>query len=164
MIIGLLIGALATIVAIIVWCFYRGEQAYFRPRIFKMRAIWVGALANFAIAAAYFTIISVLSYYFQVSLFSSLNLPLNDLQIRGSSALRSGVQLLPLIAGVITALVLGGGMAPKVGYANPFVIGGMLIFEVALGCLTLLNTGSSTAEWAGLEFMAGFGSGLCFMM
>lgn len=52
---------------------------------------------------------AVLAYYFQ---------------IRGSSALRSGVQLLPMIAGVVTALVLGGGAAPVVGYTQPFLLSG----------------------------------------
>lgn len=48
-----------------------------------------------------FTLISVLAFYFQ---------------IRGSSALRSGVQLLPLIAGVVTGLVAGGALVPVIGY------------------------------------------------
>lgn len=59
-----------------------------------------------------------------LTLSSSLPVLAYYFQIRGSSALRSGVQLLPMIAGVVTALVVGGAGGPIVGYTNPFLLAG----------------------------------------
>lgn len=146
---GLIIGFILTVIVTVGWIIFRGENAYVRPRLAKNRSIAASMACNFAIAGAYFTVISILAYYFQ---------------IRGSSALRSGVQLLPMISGVVTALVVGGALGPVVGYTNPFTLIGMVIMTIFLGVLTLMDAGTSTAYWAGVTFAFGFGSGLCFMM
>ncbi|KAL8284076.1 hypothetical protein RQP46_005189 [Phenoliferia psychrophenolica] len=147
--IGLIVGFVLTSAVTVAWIFYNGENSYLRPSLLRNRTILAGMWCNFAIGAAYFTLITLLEYYFQ---------------IRGSSALRSGVQLLPLIAGVVASLIVGGALAPVIGYVNPLLGVGMVIFMIFLGVTTLLDRNSSVATWAGLSFGSGFGSGLAFMM
>ena len=94
-------------------------------------------------------------------------------QARGSSAIRSGVQLLAFICGVIckypfvrygmrliiflVAVTLTGGIAPKVGYVQPFLIIGAVLACIGTGLLQLFDATTSQAMWVGITFLAGLG-------
>jgi hypothetical protein len=100
--------------------------------------------------SAYFIMLYFLPIYFQA--------------IRGSSAIRSGVQTLPFIVAVIFAVTLSGGFVNKTGIYIPILIFGTMLTALSGGMLFYLEVESSQALWCGLQFLAGLGPGMSCML
>lgn len=90
-VIGLIVGFGLFMIAFTINEIYQKENALIPLRILTQRTVWSSSIFNIGIGAAYFTISFFLPIYFQ---------------IRGSSALRSGVQTIPLIVGEYYHIVL----------------------------------------------------------
>lgn len=75
-----------------------GKNAIIPLRILFSRTIGFASIANFGIGAAYFSAAIFLPTYFQLT---------------GSSAIRSGVQLLPLVCGVILSVTVSVAASEK---------------------------------------------------
>ena len=77
--------------------FRRGDNATLPPRIASQRSVACGSIAALSIGAAFLTLIYFIPLYFQV--------------VKGASAARSGVMILPIVISdvifSITAGVLG---------------------------------------------------------
>ncbi len=84
--------------------------------------------------------------------------------MRGSSAIRSGVQTLPFVIAVIVSNAISGSLITAYGYYIPILIVGTALTSIGSGCLYLLRPDSSQALWVGLQFLAGIGPGLSFMI
>jgi len=84
--------------------------------------------------------------------------------IDGSSALRSGVQVLPMIITSTMFSVIAGVMISILGYYTPIMIGGMALVIIAAGLLTTLTSTTPYARIAGLFVLAGAGAGLNFQV
>ncbi|PWN48871.1 MFS general substrate transporter [Violaceomyces palustris] len=149
-IIGLIVGFVLIALAFVADQLYMGDRATIVPRVFKQRTIGFGSIVNFSIASSYFILLYELPIYFQT--------------VRGSSAIRSGVQTLPFIVAVIVAVTLSGGLVNKFGYYIPILLVGCTIVPIGSGLLYLLTPDSSQAMWAGVQFLAGIGPGLSFML
>ncbi|KAL0255202.1 hypothetical protein SLS55_009732 [Diplodia seriata] len=89
-------------------------------------------------------------------------LPVWFQSIKGSSAVESGIQLLPLLLSMVLASILGGLTTTKIGYYTPLAIVGTCIMAVGAGLLTTLQVGTSEGKWIGYQILYGFGMGLCF--
>lgn len=149
-IIGLIVGFVLILAAFFVDQWYMGENATIPFRIMRDRTVLGGSIANFLIASSYFVELYFLPIYFQ--------------SIRGSSAIRSGVQTLPFIFSVIFAVTVTGGLVNKFGHYLPFLFVGTALMSIGGGILYLLTPESSQAAWAGFQFLAGFGPGMAFML
>ncbi|CAD6959983.1 unnamed protein product, partial [Tilletia caries] len=84
--------------------------------------------------------------------------------VQGSSAIRSGVQTLPFIVGVIFSVMATGIMVNKFGLYIPYLIAGTALLSIGSGTLYLLRPDSSQATWVGLQFLAGIGPGMAWML
>lgn len=82
--IGLLVGTVVIVLVFIVNEWWMKDDAMIPLRIIGSRDIATAAIANFGIGASYFSAAIFLPVYFQLN---------------GSSSIRSGVQLLPLVSG-----------------------------------------------------------------
>lgn len=102
-----------------------GEQGTIPLRILRQRTILGGSIANFLIASAYFAELYFLPIYFQA--------------IRGSSAIRSGVQTLPFIVSAIFSLSLVGGLVNKFGYYSPCLFIGNALIAIGGGAVYTLG-------------------------
>ncbi len=149
-IIGLLIGFITIAIAFVAWVVYLGEKAIIAPRMFRNRTVTFGSIVNFCIASSYFTVLYSLPLYYQA--------------VRGSSALRSGVQVLPFVAAVITAIIVSSSVITKTGNYVPWLIGGTFLGVLGSGLLILLGPESSQHLWAGLSFLSGLGPGIAWMI
>lgn len=149
-IIGLIVGFV--LIGAVFWVdqWYMGERATIPLRIFKNRTILGGSIANFMIASSYFTLLYFLPIYFQA--------------IRGSSAIRSGVQTLPFIVSVITAVTVTGGLVNKFGHYIPYLFLGTGLMAIGGGALYTMDADASQSMWVGLQFLAGIGPGMAFML
>ncbi|GAK67292.1 MFS general substrate transporter [Moesziomyces antarcticus] len=149
-VIGLLVGFFVIALAFAVEQWYLGDNAIIPFRLHRQRTVGFGSLVNFCIAASYFGLLYFVPIYFQ--------------SVRGSSAIRSGVQTLPFVVAVIVATTLSGGLITKFGYYIPLLLVGTAITAVGSGCLYLLRPDSSLSMYVGLQFLAGVGPGIAFMI
>ncbi|KAK4051265.1 hypothetical protein OIO90_004746 [Microbotryomycetes sp. JL221] len=149
-VIGELVGfvLLMMVYAGIQW--WLGENASIVPRLLKDRNLAMLAVTNMSIGTAYFSLLYFVPFYFQA--------------VRGSSAIRSSVETLPLIILLIVSIIVAGGIADKKGMFNPQLLVGTAIAAIGCGLLTTLKVDSSTGIWVGFQIVAGAGIGLAAMM
>lgn len=149
-VIGTIVGFVVIGAAFAAEQWYLGDNAIIPFRLHKQRTVGFGSLVNFAIAGSYFSLLYFVPLYFQT--------------VRGSTAIRSGVQTLPFIFAVIFATTFSGGIITKTGYYIPVLIVGTALTSIGAGCLYVLRPDSSLSLYVGLQFLAGIGPGLSFMV
>ncbi|KAI1845894.1 hypothetical protein JX266_007981 [Neoarthrinium moseri] len=76
------------------------------------------------------------------------------------SAFWSGVDALPLFAGLFPCAIIGGTVLSKWGRYKPLHLLGMAILTLSFGLFSLLDRNSSTAAWACFQLLCAIGSGL----
>ncbi|CAD6944891.1 unnamed protein product, partial [Tilletia caries] len=112
---------------------YQGERATIPLRILKNRTVGFGSLVKFCVAAAYVSLLYFLPIYFQ--------------SVQRSSAIRSGVQTLPLIMAVIvfmtaTGIMLLAGIGPGVAWiiVLPFIAASITLApeDIKLGSVIVM--------------------------
>jgi MFS family permease len=113
--------------------------------IVQSRSMWAAALFAACTAAAMFVAVTYLPIYFQA--------------LRGSSALRSGVMLTPLILGFVVMSVFAGILTNMIGYSNPTMIVGAVLSSVGAGLLTTFALDTPSSKWIGYQVLFGFGIG-----
>lgn len=98
--------------------------------------------------AAFFVTLFYLAIYFQ--------------SVKGSSATRAGIQLLPLLVATIVSSAITGGAITLVGQYAPFLIISMALFSTGAGMITTLDLDSGIGKWLGYQVLAGSGIGAGF--
>ncbi|KAH9900467.1 putative efflux pump antibiotic resistance protein [Xylariomycetidae sp. FL2044] len=87
-------------------------------------------------------------------------LPLYFQAVKGLSPFNSGVDTLPIFAGIIPFAMIGGGILAKWGRYKPVHLVGWAIITVAYGLFSLMDQNSSTAAWVCFQLLLAAGSGL----
>jgi EmrB/QacA subfamily drug resistance transporter len=146
-IIGLLGTGIVLSVAF-VWWESRAAEPLLPLRLFRNRIFSVSCGIGFAIGFAMFGAIVFLPVYLQI--------------VRGVSPTQSGLELLPLMAGLFTASVISGRRITTTGRYKRFPIVGTAITAVGLGLLSTL--GSNTPYWRTALFMLTLGAGIGLVM
>ncbi|KAF5976071.1 major facilitator (MFS1) transporter [Fusarium coicis] len=145
-VIGLLVGFVLMIIALIVVEIWLGERAMLTPRLILQRTVWVNALWSFFFAGSYFITLYYLPIYFQ--------------SIDNQSPIGSGVRNIPLIALFSVATFASGKAITKTGTAAPYLVVSSIIVTIAAGLFYTLDIGTSTGKWVGYQILAGFGYGV----
>ena len=131
-----------------VWWEGRVTEPILPLRLFHNRIFSVSSAIGFAIGFAMFGAIVFLPVYLQI--------------VRGDSATRSGLELLPLMAGLFTASVVSGRRITTTGRYKRFPIVGTAITAAGLGLLSTL--GADTPYWRTALFMLTLGVGIGLVM
>ncbi|KAF5251706.1 hypothetical protein FANTH_3316 [Fusarium anthophilum] len=145
-VIGLLVGFVLMIIALILVELWLGERAMLTPRLICQRTVWVNAVWSFFFAGSYFITLYYLPIYFQ--------------SIDNQSPIGSGVRNIPLIALFSVATFASGKAITKTGTAAPYLVVSSIIVTIASGLLYTLDIGTSTGKWVGYQILAGFGYGV----
>ncbi|KAJ2977175.1 hypothetical protein NQ176_g4522 [Zarea fungicola] len=149
-VIGLLVGFVAIVIALIAAEIWQGERAMLTPRIMRKRTVWASSAWGFFFAGAYFVTLYYLPIYFQ--------------SIDNVSPIASGVRNIPLIIMFGIATYGSGRAITKTGIATPYMVAASIIVTVASGLLFTLDIGTSTGKWVGYQILAGFGYGLALQV
>lgn len=75
--------------------------------------------------------------------------------IKGVSAVKSGIDNLPMILGVVIAMIGSGGATTAIGYYTPFMILSTVLMSVGGGLLTTLKVNTGHAKWIGYQAILG---------
>ena len=143
-IIGLFVGFAAMIIIFALTQWYRGDKATLPPRLFKNRNVLAACSFSFFFGAGFFALIFYIAIYFQ--------------SIKGSSATKSGIQILPLLLAVVISSIVTGISISKVGYYTPFLIVCMALFAIGSGLITTYDINTPMGKWFGYQVVAGAGS------
>jgi len=143
--------ALLVICAVLCFAFmaiqvWKKENATVPPRIIKQRSIAAALWFGFFSAAG----MMVLMYY----------LPIWFQAIKGVSATKSGLMLLPLILPTVIGALVTGVIISKVGYYTPFFFLASILSPVAAGLLSTFTPTTGHAKWIGYQFFFGISLGV----
>jgi len=128
-----------------VWVQHRmGDDALLPLRLFRSRTFSVASGQVAIIGAAMFGGLSVLPLYLQI--------------VKGASPTKSGLLLLPLVAGLMTASLVAGRLIARTGHYKIFPVVGSVLMVIGMGLLITLR--ADTALWSTDIYMAIFGIGL----
>jgi len=143
------LSLLAVFIALIpLWVYSQfrlGEKATIPPRLLLQRTVFFASWYSFCIGATSVIILLFIPMYFQA--------------VRESSAVESGVRLLPYILSSTVTALLGGIAMSFVGYAMPFMAIGGAFLTIGSGLFTMLSVDTPTAVWAISQIIAGLGIG-----
>jgi EmrB/QacA subfamily drug resistance transporter len=144
-IIGLGIGAVA-FAALFLWWEQRVEDPLIPPRLFRSRVFDVANATGFIVGLGMFGALTFLPLYLQV--------------VRGASPTTSGLLLVPLMAGLLTASIGSGRWISNHGRYRWFPITGTGILAIGMTLLTRLGVHTPQAVTALYMVVIGVGIGL----
>ncbi|KAL8649119.1 MAG: hypothetical protein Q9210_004591 [Variospora velana] len=141
----LVVFAILTIIwfAIQVW---EKERATLPLHVLRQRSVAAGALYSLCLGAVMMVWVYFLPIYFQA--------------IFGSSAIRSGVQILPLVLSLVFGSILVGGLVTAIGYYTPFLIASSCVMSVGAGLCTTFGIHTGAPYWIGYQVVIGLGIGI----
>jgi len=91
-------------------------------------------------------------------------LPLYFQSMKGASATKSGIDILPLMLSTVLSSMIAGGLITWLGYYVPFLIAGSVLFSVGAGLITTYSINMPFAKWFGYQILTGAGVGVGFQI
>ncbi|KAI5477804.1 hypothetical protein MNV49_005888 [Pseudohyphozyma bogoriensis] len=149
-IIGLLVGFGVLMICFFGVQYWMKEDASINLRILRKRSMAFSSALNVAVGTAYFSNLYFVPIYFQA--------------VRGSSAIRSGVETLALIIGIIFMIIVAGSIVTKFGSFNVQMLLGIAMASIGTGLISTFDANTPQPKWVGYQLLAGFGIGLTAMM
>ncbi len=144
LIIGLLAGALALVVLFVV-VERRAAEPVLPPRLFGNRVFAVTSGVGLIVGFALFGSVTYLPLFLQV--------------VNRASPTGSGLQILPLMGGLLLTSIASGQLISRTGVYKPFPIAGTAIMTVGLVLLSTMSAGTSRLEASLFMFVLGLGLG-----
>ncbi|GMA21180.1 MFS transporter [Arsenicicoccus piscis] len=121
------------------------DDALIPLRIFRNRAIVVSLSGGFVVGAGMFGGMMILpQFYLQI--------------INGSSPTKAGLQMIPMVLGMMIASIASGQLMTKTGKLKPFPIFGVALMAIIMFVLSRLS--ADTPLWQVMVMMFFFGFGL----
>ncbi|KAM3075467.1 hypothetical protein ACMFMG_007614 [Clarireedia jacksonii] len=124
---------------------WKKEDATVPPRLVKQRSIAAAMWFGFFNFAAMMVLLYYLPIWFQA--------------VKGVSAVKSGIMLLPLIISSVIAILTSGIFISKIGYYNPPLILSTIITSIGAGLFTTFTPTTGHAKWIGCQVLFGIGLG-----
>jgi len=138
-----LIGAAGLV--LFVWVQQRmGDDALLPLRLFRNSTFSVASAQVTIIGMAMFGGMAVIPLYLQI--------------VKGASPTKSGLLLLPLVAGLMLASLASGQLIARTGRYKIFPVVGSVLMVIGMGLM--ITIGADTALWQTDIYMAVFGIGL----
>ncbi|CCG05387.1 MDR family MFS transporter [Blastococcus saxobsidens] len=141
-----LIGAAGFALFVLAERAYR-DDALLPLRMFGNRTFAVSAIGSVVMGAGMFGGLLLLPQYLQI--------------VQGSSATVAGLQMIPLVAGIMTGAMSSGIAISRTGRYKVFPLVGIAFMVVALVSMSFV-VGADTSVWALVPFMVLLGLGLGF--
>ncbi|OHW96548.1 major facilitator superfamily transporter [Colletotrichum incanum] len=123
-IVALLVLAVVLLVVFIGIQIWQQENATVPPCLFKLRNVWLGTILAFCLGAVLIIFLVVLPIWFQ--------------GIRGTDAVTSGINTLPLVVSLVVGAIGSGGVINGVGWFNPVFFSSVIFMAVGGGLISTL--------------------------
>jgi len=143
---------LSVVVAVLLAAFVAVERRVDEPalplRLFRLRTFRIAAVVSLIVGVAMFGAVTYLPTFLQVA--------------NGVSASNSGLLIVPVMAGLLSASVTAGQIVSRTGRYRVFPMVGMAVASAGLFLLSTLDVGSS--RWESAAYMFVFGAGIGMVM
>lgn len=123
-IVTLFVGG-AALVGVFWWWEHRALQPIMPPQLFDNRVVLTTCITAFIVGLAMFGAIVFLPVFLQLA--------------QGRTATNAGLQMVPIMAGILTASILSGHAITRIGRYKAFPIVGMSIATVAFFCFSTMH-------------------------
>jgi EmrB/QacA subfamily drug resistance transporter len=124
----------------------RAAEPVLPPRLFSNRVFVVTSAIGLVVGFALFGSVTYLPLFLQV--------------VGGSSPTGSGLQILPLMGGLLITSISSGQIISRTGKYKPFPIAGTAIMVVGLGLLSTMGVHTTRLASSAFMFVLGLGLGL----
>jgi EmrB/QacA subfamily drug resistance transporter len=124
----------------------RAREPVLPPRLLANPVFSVTSAVGFVVGFALFGAVTYLPLFLQV--------------VKGASPTGSGLQLLPLMAGLLITSIASGQLITRTGRYKPFPIAGTAVMAVGLYLLSTLDPASSRVSIFLFMFVLGLGLGM----
>ena len=141
-----LIAIAAVLVPLFLWIESRAAEPILPLELFRNRIFRVASAIGFIVGLALFGAITYLPLFLQV--------------VKGATPTRSGLELLPLMAGLLVSSIVSGQLITKTGRYKPFPVIGTFITAIGMALLSQLDSASSQAYTIGSMAVVGLGLGM----
>ncbi|KAF2439234.1 MFS general substrate transporter [Karstenula rhodostoma CBS 690.94] len=122
------------------------DNATLNTKVMTSRHTMCAALYAFCVSASFFVMAYFIPIWFQA--------------IRGASAVRSGIDLLPFMISIILSIMSGGFLVSKIGWYNPFMFAPITLGAVGAGLIYTWDIDTPTSRLIGYQILFGLGVGL----
>ncbi|HEU5477021.1 MAG TPA: MDR family MFS transporter [Gaiellaceae bacterium] len=136
------------LLSIFVWWERRAAEPILPLHLFRSSVFSVANAMGFTIGMAMFGAIIFIPLFLQI--------------VYGATPTSSGLRMLPLMAGLLTASILSGRAISRIGRYKAFPIAGTAVLVVGMYLLSLLDVG--TAPWLASAYMVVVGVGIGLVM
>ncbi|RGP64449.1 major facilitator superfamily transporter [Fusarium longipes] len=144
-IIALLVLACVLLLVFVGIQIWQQENATVPPRLFKIRNVWLGTIFAFCLGSVLIVFLIALPIWFQ--------------GIRGTNAIHSGINTLPLVLSLVFGAIVSGGVINGVGWFNPVFFSSVIFMSVGGGLITTFVVDTPTHTWIGYQIILGLGIG-----
>ncbi|RMZ16847.1 hypothetical protein D0860_00802 [Hortaea werneckii] len=114
--------------------------------VISNRSIIAGAMFNFCFSSAMLALVYWIPTWFQA--------------IKGTSAVGSGIDTIPLVLSLVVASILAGQAVGRIGYYTPFAMASAIIMPIGAGLISTWTVHTGSPKWIGFQVLFGFGVGL----
>ena len=139
----LFVVCISVFIGVQIW---KKETATVPPRIFTQRSIAAGMWSQFCSGSAMMIMVYYIPIWFQA--------------IKDVSAIKSGIDILPLILSLVFSSISAGILVTKIGYYTPFMIASSAIMSIGVGLITTWTPNTMHPQWIGYQILFGFGLGM----
>ena len=125
--------------------FAQGENATIPIRIVKRRSVAAASWYTFCLGGSFFVLIYFVPIWFQA--------------IKGVSATKSGIMVLPMILSLVLVSVISGIGVTTLGYYTPFMIISSILMAIGVGLMSTWKPDTNHSMWIGYQAIYGLGVG-----
>lgn len=73
--------------------------------------------------------------------------------------MKSGIQTIPMVLGLVISSIMAGVLTRKVGYYTPWMYVSAILAPIGAGLITTFNTQTNHSKWIGYQVLYGLGLG-----
>lgn len=131
--------------ALFLWIEMKVDDPMLPLALFRNKVFSICNLAGFMTGMAFLGVVMFLPLFTQL--------------VQGISATNSGLTLLPIMLGLLTAAAGSGFLVSRTGHYKPFIIAGMVVLIVGLVLLSQINEHTTPLDLSWRMFIVGLGLG-----
>ncbi|KOS48162.1 hypothetical protein ACN38_g938 [Penicillium nordicum] len=144
-IIALFVISGVLVIAFVVVQVWLKTNATVPPHIFNQRSIISGVVFAICVGGGLISMLYTLPLWFQ--------------GVRGTTAVKSGIDTIPMVLALVVGAILSGGIITATGYYVPWMFVAAVLMSTGAGLMTTFRLDTNHAAWIGYQVLFGIGIG-----